>query len=79
MPWNYENQDPNKKVLMALQYALEKCKNMVDIIFHVDGVFPFYDIIAEHMVENHFEGIKKGFLIDADWVMLSANQIKNYL
>ena len=58
MPWNYEDQDPNKKVLMALQYAFEKCKNMVDIVFHVDGVFPFYDIIAEHMIENHFEGIK---------------------
>ena len=31
---------------------------MVDIVFHVDGVFPFYDIIVEHMIENHFEGIK---------------------
>ena len=67
MAWNYEDQDPNKKVLMALQYAFEKCKNMVDIIFHVDGIFPFYDIIAEHMIENHFEGRVAKPLVDGHY------------
>ena len=75
MAWNYEDQDPNKKVLMALQYAFEKCKNMVDIIFHVDGIFPFYDIIAEHMIENHFEGRVAKPMVDDHSIVFSVEPL----
>ena len=60
---------------MALQYAFEKCKNMVDIIFHVDGIFPFYDIIAEHMIENHFEGRVAKPLVAEHYSVFSVEQL----
>ena len=46
------------KVLMALDYALSECKNMKSVVFHADGIFPRYSEIFDHMVSEHFEGIK---------------------
>ena len=39
MIWNFEDQDPNRKVLMSLQYALENCANMKTVQFHMDKMF----------------------------------------
>ena len=58
MAWNFEDQDPNRKVLMSLQYALEHCPNMKTVQFHIDGIYPQYRTIFDHMVEEHFEGVK---------------------
>jgi len=57
MIWNFEDKDPNKKILMGLQYALQKCPNMKSVIFHIDGIFPYYDMIHRHLINKHFEGI----------------------
>ena len=38
MVWNFEDQDPNRKVLMSLQYALENCANMKTVQFHMELV-----------------------------------------
>ena len=50
--WNFEDRDPNKKILMSLQYALDKCSNVKTIMFHVDGIFPQYRDIFNHMVSG---------------------------
>ena len=42
---------------MGLQYAFDKCKNMKNVMFHIDGIFPFYDLIHRHLINHHFEGI----------------------
>ena len=50
--WNFEDRDPNKKILMSLQYALDKCPNVKTVMFHVDGIFPQYRDIFNHMVSG---------------------------
>ena len=61
------DKDPIRKILMAFQYATQNCANLINIMFHGDGIYPNYNIINEHMISKHYEGIVPKYIAECTY------------